>query len=333
MRSPSVAANEDSKMSDLQTRVERIQAYFGYPFPPPLRQVVEERIIDDSKAHEEIDGTLVGGLVHWKGEQHDGPDPGIAAVAALFARLKRPVPPAALKPKPLDLLSRHFSGLFELRSDWVKSPEGLRASAYWVIDVNPRQDGKQCPVYRLVPGEPLPPYVCENPPEFAAWRAAVHVIESLDAEVEAAQKPGLLKALRERFPRPLAVEHERLVKRGILPAGDEAPVPAEAVDPEAKRLGDVVTAFAPVAEVMVARADGDRRHRLPAVAAQRALAVAGDARDWPPALLLRLQAHALSGNMDEARGEASRILDKHEGVPLTRRWADRIVRGLPPYES
>jgi hypothetical protein len=319
-------------MSGLEARIDRIQDLFGYPFPPALRKCVEREIDGDDKPPEEIDGTFMGGLIHWRGEQQAGADPSVAAVEALFARLKRPVPPAAKQPKPANLLARHFSGLFELRSEWVRTPQGMRASTYWVADVNPRQDSMQCPVYRWVPGEPIGPYVFENPMEFGSWQAAIEAIESLDEEVEAAQKPGLVKALHEKFPGPLAVEHPRLVKRGILPTGDKPPVPREVVDPEAKRLGTVLAAFEAVAEVMIARSDGAKPDRLTQAATQQALAATGDSHDWPPALLLRMQAQALSGNTSQGRREAQRILDQHEGVPLTQRWADRILRGLPPYE-
>jgi len=320
-------------MSDMQARIERIEMMFGYPFPRDLRKRVESDLDDPDTAPEEVDGMYVGSLVHWRGEQWEGPDPERAAVDALFARLNKPVPPTALRPKDPNLLARHFCGLFELSSEWSRTPTGMRASVHWVADLNPRQDGKPCPVYRFVPGsDSLGPFLFGSIAEFDSWRAALEAIESVDEEADPEQKGRLQAALRRNFPWPVSADHARLVKRGIFEADDVAPVIAPPSDPESERLGRFLSAFGTVAEVLIARSDGRNSTCLAPSVTADALSLAGDTIKWPPAIMLRLQANALSGAMDTARGEAARILEHNEGVALTRRWAERIARGLAPYD-
>jgi hypothetical protein len=90
--------------------------------------------------------------------------------------------------------------------------------------------------------------------------------------------------------------------------------------------------FVPMATVMIARAASADQAKLAPTVAEQALVLADANPEWPPSLMLRLQGLALTGDIQAAQAEARQILEQSAGVALTRRWADRILRRLPPYD-
>jgi hypothetical protein len=237
----------------IKTRIDKIETFFGYPLPPPIRDRVKADITDEpNKPAEQTDASFVDGFLDWKGEHRDGPNP-----AHHFLRIKcgGVSPPAQLRPKDPMRMALHFCGLFLLKTESKSVPGGwIQDAGYWVADANPRQDGiKTCPVYHHARGEKSGPYLVESPERLDAWRAAVSAIESLDAKVEAKKKPPLLKALMADFPWPVVGDRERLLRRGILDKKDAVPSVEPPADSEAERLSLGMEVCLPITEVLATR--------------------------------------------------------------------------------
>jgi hypothetical protein len=316
----------------IKTRIEKIESFFGYPLPTPIRARIKAEITDDPDTPaKETDAFFVDAFLDWKGEHWDGPNPAHPFLKAMCGGV---IPPAQLRPEDPMRMTLHFCGLFLLDTESKTGPGGwIQDAGYWVADANPRQDGiKTCPVYHYARGEKSGPYLLESPERLDAWRDALSAIESLDEKVEAKKRPPLLKALMASFPWPVVADRERLLKRGILETKDTLPSVKPPADSEAERLSQGMEVCLPIAEVLSARAHEKPDTLLPAAAAKKALAFADKNPDWPPSQVLRLQAHALAGDMQKAEAEAKRLLGRKEITPLARRWADRIVAKQPPYD-
>ncbi|HOU93691.1 MAG TPA: hypothetical protein PLU22_21720, partial [Polyangiaceae bacterium] len=220
----------------VKTRIDQIEAYFGYALAPGLRERIKAEITDDPDTPaKQTDAFFVDAFLDWRGEHWDGPNPAHAFLKALCGG---EIPPAQLRPRDPMRMALHFSGLFVLHVEHRSGKGGfIEDGAYWVADANPRQDGiETCPVYRCARGDPLRPYLVESPARLDAWRAALSAIERLDRKVLAKKKPPLLAALLAEFPWPVAAERERLVQRGVLEQEDAVPEVAPPSDPEADRL-------------------------------------------------------------------------------------------------
>lgn len=98
---------------------------------------------------------------------------------------------------------------------------------------------------------------------------------------------------------------------------------------ENSRLFKAFDAFGPIAEVLIARADGQRLN-LSARDAKVALGAAAGS-DYTPFLLLELLALALSGETSKSEALATTIVEQNRGVPLTQRWAKMVLEATGPF--
>ncbi|HND55074.1 MAG TPA: hypothetical protein PLV92_21820, partial [Pirellulaceae bacterium] len=221
--------------------------------------------------------------------------------------------------------ARHLSGLYLFQ---LGRPFGdqrrATAEGAWLVDLNPRIDELAEPVYfqDLKSGNLTPWYLLESAERLVECEDKFHVVR-MTFEEQPAKHAKAVKQLLAAFPRVCRQMTDWFGKHGV-PADA---LPQTFPDPSASRLVRAHAALRPLADCVVARAAGDRKAKLAAKAASQAVEVAATAPGYPPHLMLALLAPALAGKRDDANQQAERIMKKKLGVPLTRRWAQRVLDG------
>lgn len=279
---------------------------------------------DDDVGDEEIVGEQVERNVHWAAEGWEGDSPAEIGWAQRMQRLNvNPAPP--MPPQTADLLARHLAGLYVFH---VGKPFSDRrketAKGAWLVDLNPRLDKLSEPVYfqNLASGHLTPWYLFDDPVQLFDCEDKFVVVRA-SFEEQPAKHAKAAKQLLAEFPRVCRQMSDWFGKHGV-PTDS---LPQTFPDPSATQLVRAHAALGPIAECLVARAGGDRKAKLAAKAATQAVEVAATAPDYPPHLMVALLAPALTGKRDAAAEQAERILKKKLGVPLTRRWAQRVLDG------
>jgi hypothetical protein len=300
------------KVPDLLKRLEKP---FGYDLQghPAVELEVKSRLKLRAGRESEYLDDLMFGNVHWRGEAQPGEDP--------FEG----------EDQPVELLAHHLCGLFALRGT---RPYGYaRMTGSWLLDLNPRPDRVASPLYfRREGDEELltkwwlleGPAALEESHELFGEVKAVH-----QAVADGADSSKLAKAANEMikgYPRVCDAFRPWFVEFGV----DGPRGPFE--DSCAPRLLRAYESLLAIARVLIARCQGDRRATLDQKMAKAALAAAEKDGDYPPALMVRLLATALaSPNGDKTL--AREIIERKQGVPLTRRWAELVGKNDGPFRA
>lgn len=330
-----MAAPKSSTKAPEQELLARVKEAFGYPLSDAT---VTDHLLEEWREEaqgcmpDEVFGYFIARSVHWAAEAQAGQRPEQAAREAQCARLERPLPETPLDAEVPEVVARHFCGLLSLRVEHVQ-----RIAEHWLVDVNPRaKDQGPSPIYKWRPTGSPEGAVFDSVAEWTSWRKLVGKLENAEADENRAGVKRLGAELRKTHPRAFAVDFARLSNDGLLGAELRTPVPDATFSDEAgARLWATYRAFLPIGRVLIARAAGERRAKLTAAEVKVCVGLfkAKPNDDWPPALLLGLLAHALSGAKAEASALAKKLLKDKSAVPLTRRWATLVAEQKGPFSS
>lgn len=295
--------------------VERLEKLYGYDLkghPAVEREAKSTLRLGATDADEYLDD-LTFANVHWCGESQPGDDP--------FEG----------EEQPATVLARHLCGLFVLRSGIPYGCSSMMGD--WLLDLNPRSDDLTSPLYFQV----------ENEEQMIGWwllETADALDESHDlfGRVQAAHQAvadgatpsklsNLADEMRHRYPRVCATFRDWFANFGI-----ESTESGRFKDVGGERLIGAYRGMLPIARVLIARRADNEDAMLDLKDVKDALTLAEDEGDYPPALMLRLLAPALSESGSDKR-LAKEIMDGTRGVALTRRWADLVAKNAGPFGS
>ncbi|OJH41446.1 hypothetical protein [Cystobacter ferrugineus] len=305
--------------------IEQLEQRFGYPLPKTPEFVARLATTDEEEVEQKLEerlAYLLSDNIHWDGEFQEGPHPAVVARRLQFARLDMPEPNKPVDEQPVKLLARHLTGLFCWEHEYTLAPEGQ-----WLVDLNPRRDGLTDTVYYEPDSGQKGPrwYIFESITQFANFEELRNELEMAEADEEEARQDELAEQLSANHPRGVALFSKSLKELGV-----KAKSRQQFSDPEAERLFEAYESFHFIAEVLVARARGKRGARLSAAAVERCAKLFANDPDYPPHSLMSMLVPALSADMEQARLRAAEVLRRSTSTGLSRRWAERIQKGLAP---
>lgn len=297
--------------------LRKMEDVFGYPLS------VHADLCSALQARHDIPGLspvermrdFVEDSIHWKAEQQPGEQPGDDYWDDEIDEQSK-------------MVARHFAGFIAFvrhPNDIVLHPEWGEASLLgtFFADLNPRVDGLQTPVYYFGASGSPPWWLFANPTQAVAFEKRLMELET----TEDAARQALLRDIVDGYPRARLWFWRNLKPYGVK-AGDEAPT---FEDVGADRLLSAYKALIPIGRVMVERADGKTGVALTGAERAAALRVAEGDPGYPPNVLLRMLGLALAEDPGPAEAAASKVLDEAQGVPLTQRWARRVLDRAAPF--
>jgi hypothetical protein len=150
--------------------------------------------------------------------------------------------------------------------------------------------------------------------------------------MEPSERSRFMRELADKYPRARYWFIRNFERFGFK--GGRGPV-SEFPDPGAERLFAAHDAFVPVGRVLVQRTKKKTKNVavLSTDEVVAALAVADKDPAYPPNILLRLLAVALSGALASAADHAQSIVKRSLGLPLTQRWAKMVLAKAPPFAA
>jgi hypothetical protein len=225
------------------------------------------------------------------------------------------------------VFARHASGLFAYSFGYEFGPsmkdEYLNI---WMVDLNPREDGLESPVYLYTRHLQPKWYIFKSPTELSNAEDLIFAIKRVIGDETELKR--LSEKMVSEFPRLCSALSNSLSKLGVI----LKELPKSFDDQDGSRLFSAYRLFDPICSLLRSRISDKSHSKLDAKIAQEFANFLQISPNYPPFLLGTLLGYALSGDASKARELANQIIENSLGVRLTQRWAKLVIDGSSPFD-